>query len=361
MPIYNEAGHIERCLSAVLSQDYPPHLIEVLIADSQSTDGTIDCIEKLILRNPGRRIRILDNRARTPGAGLNLMIRHATGEIVVRVDGHTEIAPDYVRWCVTALQTSDAVNVGGCITASGEAFLERAIAIAISSFWGNGGARFRSYPVKDPVFVDTVPFGAWRRETFARLGLFIEQRAGEDCDFNLRTLDAGGKILLHPRIRATYFPRKSLSALAMQYFRYGKLKWRVIASHPKQLRARQLAPPILVLILIAFVWLWLFGKASSPLLLIVPCGYLITIVLASLLLAFRDGQLRYALVLPAVLPTLHFSYGIGALMAVPELLPRLLRATHRSRALAPELVRASSESSSESSSDDRGRLPRSGS
>lgn len=335
MPVYNEAAYIERSLTAVLSQNYPADMMEVVIAVSQSDDDTVACIRRVIARNPNRRIRLLDNPHRTPGAALNRMIREAAGDFVVRVDGHTEIAPDYVRSCVAALQSTDAMNVGGCISASGQGFMGQAIAAGIRSFWGNGGARFRCPPVACPTYVDTVPFGAWRRETFSSLGLFVEQwSVNEDCEFNSRILDAGGRILLHPAIKATYFSRSSLHLLAKQYFRYGKLKCEVIARHPKRLRARQLAPPLFVLTLVVLLLVGVLGKTRTSLPLIAPIGYLLTIGIASIQMAFRNKRPGYALVLPAVLATLHFSYGVGALLGAGRLLRYLTHTTRRERAPA---------------------------
>ena len=118
MPIYNEAESIERTLAAVLDQDYPQHLTEILVAESQSDDGTAERILRIIARHPHRCIRLLPNPVRTAGAAMNRIILQATGDIVVRVDGHVEIASDYVRQCVSALQNSDALNVGGYITAA---------------------------------------------------------------------------------------------------------------------------------------------------------------------------------------------------------------------------------------------------
>jgi glycosyltransferase involved in cell wall biosynthesis len=330
MPIYNEATWIHTSLEAVLCQDYPQHLVEVLIADSGSDDGTVERIHETIARHPNHRVRLLENSQRTPGAALNLMIRQAEGEIIVRVDGHAEVASDYVRRCVTLLQNEDALNVGGCVFAAGRDFIGKAIAMAISSFWGNGGARYRGRPPCEPTYVDTVPFGAWRRETLARLGPFIEQWAvNEDCEFNARILDAGGRILLDPAIRAIYFPRHSLRSLARQYFRYGKLKCGVIARHPRQLRARQVAPPLLVLTLLASVPFAVAGEDTASLLLLAPLTYVSAIGIASIQIAFRSGHPFFALVLPAVLATLHVSYGIGAWLGMAKML--LTHRTGRAR------------------------------
>ena len=327
MPIYNEAIWIQTSLEAVLRQDYPGHLVEVLIADSGSNDGTLELIRGMIARNPNHRVRLFENSRRTPGAALNLMIREAEGDIIVRVDGHAEVAPDYVRRCVALLQREDALNVGGCVSASGRDFVGKAIAMAIGSFWGNGGARYRSQPPSEPRYVDTVQFGAWRRETLARLGPFIEQwPANEDCEFNARILDAGGRILLDPAIRATYFPRDSLRSLARQYFRYGKLKCGVIARHPRRLRARQVAPPLLVLVLLASLPFAVVEEEISSVLLLAPLTYFSAIGIASVHIAFRSGHPAFACVLPAVLATLHWSYGIGAWLGMAKMLiPRWTR------------------------------------
>ena len=330
MPIYNEAAWIVRSLSGVLNQDYPKDLVEILIADSRSDDGTADRIRRLIAANPDRRVELLENPARTAGAALNLMIRRAQGEIIVRVDGHSEIASDYLRCCVLALRNTDALNVGGCVTASGLGVVGRSVALAIGSFWGNGGARYRCPPLPDPVYVDTVQFGAWRRDTLARMGPFEEWTVNEDCEFNARIRDAGGRILLHPEIRAVYFPRSSLRALAKQYFRYGKGKCRVIARHPRQWRARQIVPLMLALSLVAPIPIVLLGV--DPLLLVsTPAAYACGVGLASVHLAIRSGDRAALRMLPAVLATLHLSYGFGMLLGIGQLFRRRPRLGGRTR------------------------------
>ncbi len=319
MPVLNESEWIETSLAAVLRQDYPPELVEILIADGQSGDGTVERIRQVMGRHPDRRIRLLPNAGRTAGAAMNLMIRQAAGELVIRVDGHTEIAPDYLRGCVHGLRGTEAESVGGCIHAAGSGFFGRAIAAATGSFWGNGGARYRSAPLGVPEFVDTVPFGAWRRETLVRIGPFVENWiVNEDCEFNARIRDGGGRILLDPAIRATYFSRESLGALARQYYRYGSVKSRVMARHPRQIRARQIAPPLLVLFLGASL---ADGVAAvAPLPLSGPLAYLAALLLASVPIALRSRLRSSMFALPVVLATLHLSYGIGLLAGAARLL-----------------------------------------
>lgn len=323
MPIRNEVNRVGRSLAAVLAQDYPEDRTEILIADGGSEDGTLEVIRGVIAGHRERRITLLESVVRTPGAALNRLIQTASGDIIVRVDGHAEIASDYVSACVAALESSDALNVGGYIFADGEGYIGRSIAMAIGSFWGNGGARFRGRPADCPVYADTVPFGAWRKETFTRLGMFADGwRVNEDCEFNARILDAGGRILLLPWIRAKYFPRGSLSSLARQYFRYGRLKGLVIARHPRRLRARQLAPLLLVLLLAGLAVAALAADRNA-LLFLLPAGiYLLTLTVASASLAIRRGRPDCALVLPGVFVILHLSYGLGSLLGAVQLMSR---------------------------------------
>src|SRR5258706_13057394 len=110
LAVRNEERFIARTLDAVLHQDYPLEAMEILVADGASDDGTVDAIRALDVAG---RIRIIQNSRRIQAAGLNLALQHAHGDIIVRVDGHTVIAPDYVRQCVALLQQTGAWNVGG--------------------------------------------------------------------------------------------------------------------------------------------------------------------------------------------------------------------------------------------------------
>ncbi len=339
MPVFNEASWIDRSLTSVLGQDYPADRVEILIADSRSEDQTVECVHRAIRRHAGRRIRLLHNPRRTPGAALNLMIGEARGEIIVRVDGHSEIALDYIRNCVRSLCSHEALNVGGCVRSSGAGYVGRAIAAATGSFWGNGGARYRSRPPDEPTYVDTVQFGAWRRGTLLRLGPFVEEwPVNEDCEFNARIRHAGGKVLLDPAIRATYFSRRSLRTLARQYFRYGLLKWRVIARHPRQLRARQLAPPALVVALGASVTAAFAGPAGD-LPMAVPAIYLAAILMGAARIGMRSGQPSSTWILPFVFATMHLSYGIGVLVGMCR--DVLVRTAHAATRVSERLLRPS--------------------
>ena len=241
VPVRNEELYIERCLYSLAAQDYPRHRFEVLVIDGQSDDRTPNLVSRFAAEST-LDLRFLTNPMRTTAAGLNAGLDAARGEVIVRVDGHATTAPDFLRRSVEALDETGADCVGGVIESEGESYVGRAIALAMSSRFGVGGAAFRTGGAGS---VDTVAFGAYRRDVFDRLGPFAEDiDRGEDDEFNYRLRDAGASILLVPGIHARYTVRGDLADLWRQYFGYGRAKPEVLRRHPRQTRARQLAPPV---------------------------------------------------------------------------------------------------------------------
>lgn len=305
LPVRNEAAFIERCLGAVLAQDYPADRLEILVADGESDDGTPGIIRAM---PGGERVRIVPNPARIQAAGLNLLIREAKGDVLVRVDGHTIIAPDYVRACADALRETGAWNVGGPMLATGTTPMGRAIAAAGASPFAVPSAFHTS---QRAAFTDTVYLGAWPRWVFERVGGYNEAFAvNEDYELNVRIRQAGGRIYLTPAIRSTYYGRQTPGALARQYWRYGQSKIKTLKAHPGSLRPRQLAAPALVAALALGGPLALVSRPIRVLFALLVIAYTTANLLASLRVASRSGWGFFPR-LPAVFATMHFSWGAG--------------------------------------------------
>jgi len=330
LPVKNEGPFIERSLGAVLAQDWNPALLEVIVADGMSTDDTRRIVRRCAEGAPQISLSIVDNPGGIVPTAMNAGIAAARGEVIVRVDGHTIVDPDYVRRCVEALRRSGAENVGGRMTAVGETPFARAVSAATSSPFGVGGARFH-YSDREE-WVDTVYMGAWPRKVLEDLGGFDpEMVRDQDDELNYRLRARGGRILLSPDIRSRYFNRPTLRSLARQYFQYGFWKVRVLQKHPRQMRPRQFAPPALV------AGLGLLGVASpfwrpARLALAAVAGTYVAASLAASGHAARKGGARAAL-LPAAFTTLHFSYGFGFLLGLARFWNRWRR---RQGPAAPE-------------------------
>jgi glycosyltransferase involved in cell wall biosynthesis len=318
IPMRNERQHIERCLASVINQDHPLDRMEILVIDGDSDDGCQQLVLDFTLRHPAAPIRLLSNPKRIIPAGLNVGIRAARGDVVVRVDAHTTLAPDYVSACVRCLAHSGADNVGGLMSPRGTTFVGRGIALAITSQFGMGDSKF--HYARREQYVDTVYLGAYWRKTFDTIGLYDETlHINEDYELNYRLRKAGGKILLNPAVKSIYTPRSSLSALWRQYFQYGRWKVSMLQKHPTSLRWRQALPPLFVgvflgSLLLGFLWppvRWLFALVAG-------C-YLLANLAASTIAARRGGW-HYLPLLPVVFAAIHFAWGLGFLAGMARIL-----------------------------------------
>lgn len=307
LPIRNEAFYISQSLGAILRQDYPKEKLEIIVADGMSSDKTRELIAQLLFDHPEIVAKVVDNPEIAVPSGFNTALSLARGEVIVRVDGHCVIQPDYLKRCVDLLCTTGADNVGGIQNAIGHSNIGRAIAKATSAKFGVGGARF--HYATAGCWTDTVFLGAYKRSVFDRLGGFdIEMACNEDDEFNFRLVQNGGKIWLAPELRTTYYVRSTWSKLFRQYFRYGFYKVLVIQKRHGVASWRHLIPGLFVLFLCCSLVL---GMVSGNLLLafsiLVPYLIVNTVVSA---LFFRNnlGQLLYLI---TAFCLLHMSYGIG--------------------------------------------------
>jgi glycosyltransferase involved in cell wall biosynthesis len=312
MAVRNEAAFIERSLGAVLAQDYPSDRMEIIIADGISDDDTRDRVRDVSATHPN--LRLIDNPQKIVASGLNLALREARGEFIIRVDGHTVIAPDYVRNCVDALNSTGADNVGGRMTPVSNSLFGSAVAAATCSRFGVGGARFHYSQKRESV--DTVYLGAWRRDLFDRIGGFDEEMVrNQDDEFNYRLRANGGKILLDPTISSEYHNRAKPGALWRQYFQYGYWKVRVLQKHPRQMQLRQFMPPLGVIVLVSILLLAALIKGAWIAASAIVAVYLLANLLASLRAAKRSN-VRVLPLLPFTFTVIHFAYGVGFLFGL---------------------------------------------
>ena len=320
LPCRNEAGHLAECLASVLSTPWPLEDLEVLVVDGASDDGSREVALRWSAQHPS--IRVLDNPRRTAPAALNIGLAHATGDVIVRMDAHVRYPTDYLPRVVVRLLESGAWNVGGCIdTQPGvDTHVGRAIARAIAHPFGVGNAHFRT-GARAPRWVDTVPFGCWRRDVFRRVGGFDEDLVrNQDDEHNARILRAGGRILLDPAIRAAYIARRTLKQLARMYYQYGLFKPLVVRKVGTLTSVRQVVPAAFV----AAVGIGTLVGLRAPLVAAAVAAlvavYATTALYCAARAAWRDGP-RAIAALVAAFAVVHVSYGWGYLVGLRCLLP----------------------------------------
>jgi len=305
-PCLNEEKNIRKLLDGILAQTYPMMDMEVVIADGLSDDNTRVEIAAFQREHPELTLRVVDNPSRIIPAGLNLTLKSAQGEFVVRMDAHSVPAPDYVARCVDALCADLGDNVGGVweIRPGAEGWVAASIAAAAAHPLGVGDALYRH--ATQAQTVDTVPFGAFRRELIEKIGFFDETLlANEDYEFNARIRQSGGRIWLDPAIRSVYFARPTFGKLAKQYFNYGYWKWQMLRRYPNTLRWRQFLPPVFVLSL----FFWLVAGVFFP-----PAFLLLVLELFFyFFILFMAGAKIKQFGLPLAIAVMHISWGSGLL------------------------------------------------
>jgi succinoglycan biosynthesis protein ExoA len=318
IPVFNEERYIEACLGSVLEQDYPHDRFEVIIADGGSTDRTRAIVEATAVLHP--MVRLIDNPGRTQAHGLNLAILASRGEYIARQDGHAEWSPHHLRRSIELLVETGADNVGGLADGEGAGVTGRAIARAMRSPFGVGGARYRySNRVED---LPTVFPGTFRRTAFARVGLYDEAYPPhEDYELNHRIRETGGRVLFSPDIPTRYWVRESIPALARQYFRYGRSKVRVARASLGVIHPYHLAAPALVAALPAALALGRTRRGRRA----VAAGAAVyaSACIGAGIHAGRGESPSVRLRIPGIFVVLHVAWGSGFWVGVAEALLRI--------------------------------------
>ena len=308
IPVYNEERYIQRCIESLINQSYPRDKMEWIVIDGNSDDRTYEILSHFLGQYP---IRILSNPKRTTPSSLNMGIKEANGVYLIRFDAHAFFPPDYIENCVNCLEATDADNVGGYVETVAEGFWGKAIAKVLSSRFGVGDSRFRIGG--ESGYVDTVPFGAFRREVFKKVGLFDEDMIrSEDNDINARIQQNGGKVFLSEKIHSIYFCRDTVPALLKQGLLNGNTLFQTIWRNPGAMRLRHFVPFFFLLSIIILPIISIFS---------LPVRWLFTselffYFLLDIVFSFFYGNPENGIVTLWLYPLFHLTYGLGSLLGL---------------------------------------------
>jgi glycosyltransferase involved in cell wall biosynthesis len=309
MPVFNEERFIAHALGQVLAQDYPPDRVEILVADGMSTDKTREIVHDFERRHP--QVRLIDNPARFRACGLNAGILQSKGDVVICIDGHCQVASDFVRQDIALLEEHpDAWCVGGPVVHVGNSTVGRAVAFTMSHPAGVGSATHRFAGFEG--YAEGAPFPAFRRWVFDRVGMFDEKMVRtEDDEHNFRIKQAGGRVFVSPRVRYEYYVRDTFSKLYQQYNQYGFWRIPVMRKHKRPTTLRQVIPPLFFLTM--FVLLVAGVVLKQPLLAVaLPALYVGVLLLVAASSIPKIGLASACLVAPALF-TMHAAYAWGIL------------------------------------------------
>ena len=314
MPVYNEERYIVKCIESLFMQDYPVEKMEWIFVDGSSKDRTVELLEQYRDKYPNL-IKILNNPDKIVPHAMNIGIAACSGKYVVRLDAHADYATDYISKCIYYLENTDAENVGGVAETKAAGFMGNAIAKMLSSKFGVGNSQFRTNG--ESGYVDTVPFGAFRREVFSKYGGYDERLVrNQDNEMNFRIRKNGGKIYLASDIRLSYYCRDSIKGISAMANKNGM--WNVITMKlcPGSMGARHFVPFLFVTSVVALSILGAIWPIFLILLALEMALYLSLDILFSIKQASTFKEFLALLVL---FPIFHVSYGIGSLIGITKL------------------------------------------
>ena len=320
MPVFNEAEYIDKCVQSLLTQDYALTSMEWIFVDGSSTDNTVQKLEGYQKQYP-ELIKIKNNPNKIVPCAMNIGIAESKGKYVVRLDAHADYKTDYIAKCVYYLESSEADNVGGVAETKARGFCGNCIAKMLSSRFGVGNSEFRTNGKSG--YVDTVPFGAFRREIFSNYGGYDERLVrNQDNELNYRIRKNGGKIFLSDDIHFSYYCRDSVKGISDMAKKNGM--WNVITMKlcPGAMGMRHFVPLVFVL---SIAGLSLSGFASGIFwwLLAVELGVYLSF---GIFFSFRlaDTVQEFFMIL-LLFPIFHVSYGIGSLKGIIKLFSKNYR------------------------------------
>lgn len=312
IPCRNEEKYIERCINSFLEQSYPMELVSIIVADGMSTDKTREIIN--IISTAHKNVILLDNEGLSAPKGMNLGIRYNNSDIVIIFGAHAYADKDFIKENVLALEREGVSCSGGVAKTVNENIKGSAIAEAMSCPFGVGNALFR-FSDKES-YVDTVGFGAYKRELLNEVGLFDEELVrNQDDELNFRVIKSGAKILLSPKIKMTYFSRGEFKKLWRQYYQYGFWKVRVIQKHKRPASIRHLIPLMFVLFLTIGGVASIFSGLIAKLYFAILALYLVLDVFFAFKISSKKS-FKYFPYLVVSFPVLHLSYGLGFILGI---------------------------------------------
>ena len=308
IPARNDAAALGSAVASVERQT-DVAVCDIVIAVGPSYDATKEVAEELAATNP--LIRIVENPSGTTPDALNLAIAAAEGEVLVRVDARSVLPAHYVANALETMQQTGAANVGAVQLPVGTTRTQRAIAAAMRSPLGSGGAKYRHS--RRAVQVETAYLGVFRRTALDAVGGFDERFIrNQDSELNIRLRNEGYEIWLDPRLVVDYAARSSFSRLASQYWQYGWWRARTVRKHPRSVKLRQLIPP---LALAASGLASVLAVLISPTFLVIPAVYLAAILLAAALAPGATSLAERPRTALALL-TMHASWGAAFLVSL---------------------------------------------
>ena len=309
IPMRNEELCIGACLDSIAESTYPLSDCEILVVDNGSTDRSCTIVTRKLKKFPSAQL--FHNPKNGVPAGLNLAIIESKGRFIMRMDAHCEYQRDYIDICIAELERTGAANVGGLLlTLPGRStWVSRCIALISQHPVGIGNAAFRLGTGNR--FVDTVPFGAFRREIFDVVGLYREDLPrNQDFELNARIRSVGYRIYLSSKLKTKYYNSEKLTKFLEQAIFNGQGAARSWMVNPRSFCWRHITPLLFVVTWLILLTLSLCCHLASFVFVVYNLSYIVALIYATIEIALHNNW-RHIFLVPLIITLYHICYGIS--------------------------------------------------
>ncbi len=311
---------LEKSLSSLKKQNYPHKDIEVILVDGMSDDGTKRIMQDFQKNeNSFARVVVKDNPGKYLACGWNVALKDVAGDVVLRVDAHTEFPNDFICKNIKCIESGESICGGKVISIlEKDTQMNRVMLESENSMLGGGFSFFRRGDVSK--YTNTLAFAAYRKDCFDAVGLYDERLVRtEDNDMHYRMQKTGYKFFFNHNIVSYRYCRSSFSKLLRQKFLNGYWVGLTMGIQPKAFSVFYFVPMLFVLGLIFFIAISFFTPLPLFLFLSAYAFVLLTTFIAAV---SKSGFYPALLLLPFILLSLHIAYGIGTLkglICIPNL------------------------------------------
>ena len=314
---YNEEVFLPNLLEDMKAQKYPHDLIEILLIDSCSTDGTKAIMKRFQQENTDfYGIQVLENPRRSQPAGWNVAITHFKGDVLARIDAHTKVSPEYSVYAMEDIQSGEMV-VGGirpAVIDKNTPWTNVLLQVEKSLFGSSINPSRRS---TDRTYIKTMFHAAYRREDFEKVGLFNETLLRtEDNEFHYRVRQAGYRLCYDPRIESFQFARGDFKQMVRQKYSNGYWIGRTIKVCPRCISIYHLIPFTFVCAILATTCLSFCGIWQPGMMMWVAYG--LFAVANTLISGVSCGFYPQHIIMPGLFLILHTAYGVGTLLGITK-------------------------------------------
>lgn len=320
IPVLNEEYYIKKLLESILNQDYDFSKLEIIFVDGASIDKTVSIINNE-LQDKNINYTIITNEEKITPKSVNMGIKKSKNDIIIRLDAHSEYPKNYISKCVYYLNKTGADNVGCLINTKLDGIKGKAITNVLTSKFGVGNSKFRTNA--ESGYVDTVPYGTFRKTLFDKIGYFNEELIrSEDNEINYRIIKNGGKVYLFNDISTIYYPRKSIRKLIKMAYENGK--WSVYTGYfiPGSMKLRHFIPFIFVLSLIVGILISLLKIKMLTVLFLIEIALYLFLDLIFSLKSIKKIGIVSSLISIIIYPLFHISYGIGSIIGIGKIIKK---------------------------------------